>query len=127
MSISTEQAYGLFPHLIAYVDNVDGSTVAANVATWVNESAADTHAFLYAILEYVSGTLGICEGKATIQSDPITSVAALANLDADHRLVVGHNDVLGQQIIAGASLKWEVTTASAGASVFNVKFYGLSL
>lgn len=109
--------------LLASATSVSGAALATTNLTFASGVALSTHSPVFAVVKFVSGTLGI--GVIRIKTGTSYLVAATAMVG----LTSGDNNYIMQltgSVTASGNVSVEVTTASLAPSAFSVYVYGIA-
>lgn len=109
--------------LLASATSVSGAALATTNLTFASGVALSTHSPIFAVIKFVSGTLGI--GVIRIKTGTSYLVAATAMVG----LTSGDNNYIMQltgSVTASGNVSVEVTTASLAPSAFSVYVYGIA-
>lgn len=108
--------------LIASKTAVNGAALASTVLDFIGGAALSTHTPIYAIVKYGSGTLGIGVIRIKTTAGYLVAVTALLTLTTtDNNFIIP----LAGVVTNSGNISVEVTTASAGASTFDIYVYGI--
>lgn len=122
-ALNLKAAVGSGLILLASKAGVSGAALATTALTFAAGIALNTHTPLHVIFKFASGTLGIGVARIkTTSSYLLTASALLALTTTDNNFIA---PLLGAATNSG-DISVEVTTASLGASSFDVFVFGIA-
>lgn len=108
---------------IAHATGVNGAALASATLTFEAGVALSTHIPTHAIIKFGSGTLGISVVIVNANGTACTASQALVGLLSTTWMIM---PVVSGVISNTGNLTIQVTTASLGASTFDIKLFGIT-
>lgn len=109
---------------IASATGINGATLASTNLTFGSGISLATHLPLFYVFKFASGTLGISVAKLKTAVADLTALSALLTVTSTQEVVVANSALV--TFANSGNLTVEVTTASLGASTFNIYAYGIA-
>lgn len=111
---------------IASKTGVPGNTLASTDLDWESDTNLSSHAPVFGIIKYNSGTLGICAVVLKADTVALSASTALSTLTTSTTCIL---PILPGIISNDGTKKMVITvgTASLAASTFDIIVYGVSL
>lgn len=110
---------------IASKTGINAAIQAATNLTWETGINLSTHVPVFAVIKYASGTLGISIVRLLADTIPVTASSALLTIVTGTAALMPVIASLVIPVDNSKFLKADVSTASLGASTFDITVYGV--